>query len=509
MHTIGIDFGTSFCTASWVNPHTGMPEAIRFIENGQEKMPSVVYYSPEGPVVGQIAWDMIEKLNSYPPDDRLEIMMSIKQGIKREMDKHQKEYLPDGRVIRHTAIIADILAKVKSQAEEGCFGGEPVSHTVLTHPVEFAQWQKEMLIQAANQAGFSQCNLIEEPIAAAMGYAGSGAKVGNGILVYDFGGGTFDVAFVQRDGEEYRIPIAPEGEPFCGGEDIDLALYDHFEKQIFAKHKRTISQSAGHTDLQFKAQCRKHKEVLSRMQSHVFSEILPPPGELVRFQSKTSRQEFDAIIAPIIDKTIAKTRQLLDAVEQAGLQVDTVVLIGGSSRIPLVETELAKILPLKPLKTMHVDVAVAMGAVSGKKVQKSQPQQSGSEKDLWQGKLLCATCRKVLEPGSKFCIYCGSKTLVSAREELSGVMKKLKKPDAAPARKAVTTQPQNPEPQSHLQRCARCNNEVAAADKFCIHCGARLTTQKPTKMIATDSCRKCGKKLEPSEKFCTRCGTKR
>jgi rRNA maturation endonuclease Nob1 len=128
---------------------------------------------------------------------------------------------------------------------------------------------------------------------------------------------------------------------------------------------------------------------------------------------------------------------------------------------------------------------------------------------LWQGKLLCAKCRKVLEPGSKFCIYCGSKTLVSARDELSGVMKKLVKPDAAPARKAVTTQPQNHEPQSHLGRCARCNNEVAAADKFCIHCGASLAAQKPSKAIATDICRKCGKKLEPNEKFCTRCGTKR
>lgn len=393
MNTIGIDFGTSFTTAAWINPKTGLPEPIKFIETGLEKIPSVVFYSKYGPEVGTLAYERIEKLNDYPKEEREEILMSIKQSIKRDMKKGQKEYLPNGKSVTHEEIIAEILKTVKKQAEEGCFGGDPITEVILTHPVDFANWQKDMLNEAARIAEFKKIKMIPEPIAAAIGYSNTGVKVGNGILVYDFGGGTFDVAFVHRENGSFTTPIPAEGDAFCGGDDIDIALYDFFEKEVFKKNGRKISEHPGRVDLQFRSVCRKAKESLSRTNYLDIHETLPPPG-FVRFFTKLTRNDLEKIISPIIDKTISKTESMLNKIKSAGYEVDTVVLIGGSSRIPLIEKKLEKILPVKPLKTMNVDVAVAMGTLFIRQNPKVG---------------FCIFCGRKLEKNDKFCIIYGKK----------------------------------------------------------------------------------------------------
>lgn len=463
MHTIGIDFGTSYCTASWINPSTRKPEPIRFIDNGQEKMPSVVYYQNGKPVVGHLAYEMIEKLNHYPPDDRETILTNIVQGIKREMEPGAKIYISnDGASVTHEQIIADILIKIKSQAEQGCFANETVEGVVITHPVAFANWQKDMLKNAATLAGFKSINLMPEPIAAAMGYAGSGAKVGKGILIYDFGGGTFDVAFVQKDGDEYRIPVPPEGEQVCGGEDLDLALYQHFEKQIEQQHNRKVSDHPGRVDLCFKAQCRKHKESLSLVETHDFSDFLPPPNA-IRFYEKTTRENFEKIISPIVDRTITKTESILKKVKEAGLIVDTVVLIGGSTRIPSVEKKLLKILPVAPLKTMYIDVAVALGALY-------------KYEDSNKTKRICSNCKNEIEGDNKFCIHCGTKVNIAINKF-----------------------------------CKNCKKHVDTTDKFCMHCGSSvfIETLNSTKVESAElKCNSCGFVLKNTDKFCISCGIK-
>lgn len=468
MHTIGIDFGTSYCTASWINPSTGRAEPIRFIENGREKMPSVVYYDEGKPIVGQAAYEMIENLNSYPEDQRDHILMSIKKSIKRDMRKGQIEYLPDGSSKTHEQIIADILSKVKSQAEQTCFRGQKVEGVTITHPVEFANWQKELLITSAKMAGFKSVKLLEEPVAAALGYANSNANVGKGILVYDFGGGTFDVAYVQKEGDEFRIPIPPVGDARCGGEDIDFALYEQFDKMVQQQFNRNISSHPGRADLQFLSRCCKHKESLSYNESHQFGEVLPPPG-FNRFSVKKSQNDLEKIITPIVDNTIGKTKSLLASLEKEGLNVDTVVLIGGSSRIPLVEKELAKILPVSPLKTMDVDVAVALGAIAANVVIKKEKIKIK----------FCISCGKQVGKDDRFCMYCGSNDLAFRKQQ-----------------------------NNNNTFCSSCNKILEKGDKFCMYCGSpNIQTGRKTYNVSnSNTCSVCGKAANGEDKFCVYCG---
>ena len=367
MHKIGIDFGTSFCTSSRLNPVTGKPEVITFHETGLQKMPSLVYYSPDGVMVGDSVADMLENSANMPEEDRTDLFTYTHASIKRQLQRSMKIYGRDGQVMTQPKVISEILYKIKCNAEQTCFRGQSVESVVLTHPVRFAEWQKEILVEAARLAGFTHVELMEEPVAAAKGYAASGVEVGNGILVYDFGGGTFDVAFVSIDEEgEYRVPVSPEGDLYCGGDDLDAALYHYWESEIKRELNRFISSTPA-VDVGFLMRCRKHKESLSVRSSIDQYEILPPPG-FVRYRLRFDRETFESLIEECVGKTITRTRSLLEKVKSAGFTVDTVVLIGGSSRLPLVTKLLKSVLPVEPLKTMLVDSAVAVGAVVPDKV---------------------------------------------------------------------------------------------------------------------------------------------
>lgn len=399
MNKIGIDFGTTFSTASWINPKTKQPEAIIFHEIGMPKMPSVVYYGQEGVMVGQAAYNQLENSSGMKPEQRNQVIQSVVQSIKRDMKQGQFFYINGGGKVSHEEIVAAILRKVKEQAEITCFNSQAVEEATITHPVVFAAWQKEMLRKAATMAGFKKVNLLEEPVAAALGYASTTNEKVRNILVYDFGGGTFDVAYVQYDNEnQYRIPVEPEGDFNCGGDDVDDALYDRWEQLAKQQYSRTIDINPNNLDIGFRARCRKHKEQMSLFPKYTFSEVLPPPG-FHRLEMELMRPEYDKLVEPIIDRTITKTERLLRKVKDAGHTIDTAIMIGGSSRIPLVYEKLKKILPVEPRKVMQVDVAVALGAAiynpNGQQVQ-HRP-------------VFCIYCGYKQSTADRFCIKCGKK----------------------------------------------------------------------------------------------------
>lgn len=404
MNKIGIDFGTTFSTASWINPKTNLPEAITFHDISMQKMPSVVYYGSDGIMVGLAAYNQLENTTGMKPEHRRQILQSIVMSIKRNMQQGQHYFLPNGEKKSHEDIIAAILQKIKEQSEITCFNGNPVEEATITHPVVFAAWQKEMLKKAATLAGFKKVQLLEEPVAAALGYAVTTNKKIRNVLVYDFGGGTFDVAFVECDEDgKFRVPIDPEGDAFCGGDDIDDVLYDRWEKISQEQHRRTIDINPNNRDVGFKARCRKHKEQMSLFPKNQFSEVLPPPG-FNRVEMELTRNEFDKLVEPVIDKTIFRTERLLKKVKEAGYTIDTAIMIGGSSRIPIVYEKLKNILPVEPEKVMQVDVAVALGAILYNnsniklKIEECFCWHCGSIKD---GK-------KYKQPvTNRFCIFCG------------------------------------------------------------------------------------------------------
>jgi len=402
MNKIGIDFGTSFSTASWINPKTRQPEAITFHDISMQKMPSVVYYGPDGVMVGLAAYSQLENSSGMKPEHRHQILQSVVMSIKRHMKQGHFYYFPGGGKASHEEIIAAILHKIKEQAEIACFNGQPVEEATITHPVVFASWQKEMLREAAALAGFKHVQLLEEPVAAALGYASTTSEKIKNVLVYDFGGGTFDAAFVQHDGEgQFRVPLEPEGDAYCGGDDIDEALYDRWEQVAKEQHNRTIDMNPNNRDISFKVKCRKHKEQMSLFPKYDFAEVLPPPG-VSWVEMQLTRPDFDKMVEPIIEKTIVRTQRLLRKVTDSGYKIDTAIMIGGSSRIPVVYEKLKQILPVEPRKVMQVDVAVALGAVL---------YNPDGLQEIRHKQVFCIYCGCKISTADKFCMNCGRSSI--------------------------------------------------------------------------------------------------
>ena len=402
MSAIGIDFGTTNSSASWVNPKTHQPEVIVFNETGTTKMPSVVFFPNQGePIVGLAPYQQLENLSGLSPEDREMIQHSTITSIKRRLRRNGL-YRLHGKTFSHKDVVSLILKKIKSEAAASCPFESEIDEVVLTHPVIFEEWKKDLLREAAIQAGFDKVTLLEEPVSAAIGYINSNQlKNVKGMLVYDFGGGTFDVAYVKmEENGSFRIPLAPKGDDQCGGDDIDLLLYKRWEMLAKQRFNRLISPVADQLDVSFLFRCRKNKELLSGVEQANFSELLPftPSDKQIRgLQMRINRQEFNELISPIVEKTIRKTQDILDEIKEAKLPLDVAILIGGSSRIPMVADHLKQILGKVPIQTTgQVDVAVALGALSQAKIEVKKVKSC-----------FCAWDGTQMKTTWKFCPQCG------------------------------------------------------------------------------------------------------
>lgn len=388
MAKISIDFGTSFSTAAYLDQSSGKPQAIIFNENGDVKLPTVAYISPDGHVeVGQAVFDAASDANAMSEEDRNMILSSIIFSIKSKLQPDGVVYYRNGKVT-HEEIVAAVFRKIKSEAETVCNFSTPLSEVTVTHPVVFEQWKKDILVNAARKAGFATVNLLEEPIAAAVGYLKCAGIDSKGILVYDFGGGTFDVAYVRKGRDnKYQIPIQPLGEPNCGGDDIDRLIYNKFNDLSRSLYSIPLSKNVALADICFLLRCRKNKEKLSRSSLPVKCNEIHPLDVSKRLNLQFTPQEFDELISPIIDRTIAKTKALLNEIKRLGYPLEHAILIGGSSRLPLVSKKLVEILPVRPQPVMQTDVAVALGGIYDETIYDES-----------------VKIKKYI-----FCIYCGAK----------------------------------------------------------------------------------------------------
>lgn len=403
MSAIGIDFGTSFSSASWINPSTNIPEVITFHENGKVKMPSVVFFPQNGgePLVGEGPYQQVERVSV---EDRDLILQSTIFSIKRKMKKNGR-ICTQSKSYTHTEVISLILRKIRNEAIRSCHFGDELTEVTVTHPVVFEEWKKQMLKDAAINAGFTKVNLLEEPVSAAIGFIkANNLDTCRGLLVYDFGGGTFDVAYVKSENDgTYRVPLPPLGDAQCGGDDIDLLMYKEWDDLACRTLQRHLTENVSEIDRGFLSQCRKNKELLSTMPQANFSEILPPPG-LVRLSMRMERSRLNEKMRPIVERTIKKTQQLLDQIKQNNYPLDCAILIGGSSRIPLVMEMLQEILPIEPQTTGIVDTAVALGASYYNKGFALQERTRSAEHI---DECYCIYCGKKMSVSYKFCIFCG------------------------------------------------------------------------------------------------------
>jgi actin-like ATPase involved in cell morphogenesis len=347
---LGIDFGTCQCSVAWFNPRSGQAELLRNAE-GYEKTPSVVFYDKDkGDVlVGSAAEFML--------DDK-ETNREVKMGIKHDIGKDILIHL-GGKDRRPTEIAADILRKLKRDAEELHFKA-PVTTAVVAHPAAFDATERERLVEAATLAGFERVILLSEPEAAAIAVSKAGVKVGNNLVVFDLGAGTFDLTVLLQTGDgNYRLPIGSRGKR-CGGDDFDRALYDYCDGMARQQHGRGIAADS-QVDPQFMKACRQRKENLSLRHHADFSSLLKGQPPVV-FEHRVERAKFEELIRPLIDSTIRATSDLVEEAERAGYKPDSILLIGGSTRIPLIAAQLKAALPIKPVQWQQQDVAVALGA---------------------------------------------------------------------------------------------------------------------------------------------------
>jgi tetratricopeptide (TPR) repeat protein len=344
---LGIDFGTCNSSMAWFDPRTGQAEVLRNAE-GEDKTPSVVYFGDREVLVGRHAEDRLES-----PEERKRVLPAVKRDLARP-----RLWVFGGRRVTPVEAAAEILKKLRHDAEEGHFH-EPVRRAVITHPAVFDEAEKDKLREAAVLAGLQEVELLEEPVAAALAYARAGVKVGRHVLVYDLGGGTFDLALLAREEDEdvYRLALEPRGER-VGGEDFDRAIYDHFDARIREKLEQEVCP--GGVDLQLLRQCRRYKESLTASEHPTpFSFHWQGKG---RLELKLSRSTFESRIEKRVERTLALTQSLREEAVAAGYEVDSVILIGGSSRVPLIVRRLQEALVLEPRKWQKQDLAVALGA---------------------------------------------------------------------------------------------------------------------------------------------------
>ncbi len=355
---IGIDFGTANSSTAWYDPRTEGSEVILNAE-GQVKTPSLVHFGEDEILVGEPVESLLRDISTNRAR-RDEAFRRTIVSIKRNLLSPPRIALPGGRYIRPVDVVAEILKKLKRDAEDGHFH-EDIGRAVITCPAEFNVLQRQKIEDAGHLAGFSEVALLEEPVAGAVAYAREGLDVGKHVLVYDLGGGTFDLAVLDNEDESFHVAMEPKGMERCGGDDFDLALYHHCDEIARENLDRPISLT-GTVDLSFLRVCRRGKESLTFQKRGRVSDYLVSENGPVRFEHDVDRPMFEELIGEYVETTTRLTKEILTQADTRGHEVDTVVLVGGSTRVPLVTRTLEETLPVSPLGFDRKDVAVALGA---------------------------------------------------------------------------------------------------------------------------------------------------
>ena len=371
---IGIDLGTTNSCVAVVDGTDA-----RVIENaeGDRTTPSIVAYSDKGEVlVGQSA----KRQAVTNPDHKL---FAVKRLIGRKFDdevvQRDIKMVPyqivkasngDAWVqakdeqIAPPQVSAEVLKKMKKTAEE--FLGDSVTEAVITVPAYFNDSQRQATKDAGRIAGLEVRRIINEPTAAALAYGMDKQRGDSKIAVYDLGGGTFDVSVIEIaeiDGEHQFEVLSTNGDTFLGGEDFDLTLIDYLADEF--KVQNGIDLHSDPLALQrLKEAAEKAKIELSTSQEtevnlpYITADNTGPKHLVV----KVTRAKLESLVENLVERTIGPCRT---AIDDAGLKVgdiDEVILVGGQTRMPLVQEKVSGYFGREPRKDVNPDEAVAVGA---------------------------------------------------------------------------------------------------------------------------------------------------
>ncbi len=341
---IGIDLGTTNSCVAVLEG--GEPKVIPNPE-GNRTTPSVVAFKNGERQVGEVAKrQAITNINT---------LMSIKRhmGTDYKVEVEGKNYTPQ-------EVSAIILQYLKSYAED--YLGEPVTKAVITVPAYFNDAERQATKDAGRIAGLEVERIINEPTAAALAYGLDKTDQDQTILVYDLGGGTFDVSILELGDGVFEVK-ATAGDNRLGGDDFDQVIIDYLVEQF--KKENGIDLSQDKMALQrLKDAAEKAKKDLSGVASTQISLpfITAGPAGPLHLEVTMTRAKFDELSAPLVERTMGPTRQALSDAGLSASQLDKVILVGGSTRIPAVQEAIKKATGKEPHRGVNPDEVVAMGA---------------------------------------------------------------------------------------------------------------------------------------------------
>ncbi|GIX30934.1 MAG: chaperone protein DnaK [Porticoccaceae bacterium] len=371
---IGIDLGTTnSCVAVMEG---GKPRVIENAE-GARTTPSVVAYTDDGEIlVGQAAKRQaitnpkntlfaVKRLIGRRYDDPVvqkDIQMVPYKIIRADNGDAWVEV--KGKKLAPPQVSAEVLKKMKKTAED--YLGEPVTEAVITVPAYFNDSQRQATKDAGRIAGLEVKRIINEPTAAALAYGLDKQRGDQVVAVYDLGGGTFDISIIEIadvDGEKQFEVLATNGDTFLGGEDFDLALINYLVAEF--KKETGIDLSGDPLAMQrLKEAAEKAKIELSSAQQ---TEINLPyitadatgPKHLVM---KVTRSKLESLVEDLVKRTMEPVKQALADAGKSPKEIDEVILVGGQTRMPLVQRTVAEFFGREPRKDVNPDEAVAIGA---------------------------------------------------------------------------------------------------------------------------------------------------
>ena len=341
---IGIDLGTTNSCAAVLE--AGAPKIIPNPEGGRTT-PSVVAFKKGERIVGEAAKrQALTNPNTCSSIKRL-------MGTSKKVELEGKKYTPE-------EISAMILSYIKDYAES--YLGEKVDKAVITVPAYFSDAERQATKNAGKIAGLEVERIINEPTAAALAY-GLEKEEGQTILVYDLGGGTFDVSILELGDGVFEVK-ATNGNNRLGGDDFDERIIKYIVKEF--KKENDIDLSEDKMAMQrLKEVAEKAKKDLSGM---VTTQISAPfiakdeDGEPVHLDMTLSRAKFEDLISDLVESTLEPVKKALKDAKMTKKDIDKVILVGGSTRVPLVYETVTKELGQEPSREVNPDEVVAMGA---------------------------------------------------------------------------------------------------------------------------------------------------
>ncbi len=343
---IGIDLGT---TNSCVAVMEGGEPVVISNAEGSRTTPSVVAFQKDGSrVVGQVA-----KRQAVANPDKTVISIKRRMGSDYKVKIDDKSYSPQ-------EISAMILSKLKQDAE--AYLGGKVTDAVITCPAYFTDAQRQATKDAGKIAGLNVLRIINEPTAAALSYGLDKEKQNSKVMIYDLGGGTFDVSILEISDGVFEV-LATNGNNMLGGDDFDKRLMDYMVGEFKKSHGVDLSKDKMAMQ-RLKEAAEKAKIELSGMNSTSISLpfISMTDAGPAHLELDITRQKFEALIADLIEKTAEPMRL---AMKDAGLSyndIDKVILVGGSTRVPAVVAKVKEITGKEPFKGINPDECVAVGA---------------------------------------------------------------------------------------------------------------------------------------------------